>query len=267
MDESNLTAQGRNRSCQSVAALRCDDRSQLGHARHAESPATERRVGQGALMNRGARGFTLIEMVVALAVLGLLAGIVFESLRFGQSSYQRVVRRGAQSWEMFAGQRLVRGLLENAYPQQPIATSTTANHGLQGDIQSISIVARAPLAAGDAGLYKYEIALRRSAAGANDVVIRWHADLGGASQPVPSTSAEEVLIERVASMQWSYFDDGVWLDSWRGKQPLPKLVRLRIGFPAGDARRWPELIVSPRITDDANCAFDVVAQRCRSGAS
>mgnify|MGYP006214980911 CR=1 FL=1 len=62
-------------------------------------------------------------------------------------------------------------------------------------------------------------------------------------------------------------DDGVWLDSWRGKQPLPKLVRLRIGFPAGDARRWPELIVSPRITDDANCAFDVVAQRCRSGAS
>jgi hypothetical protein len=37
-------------------------------------------------------------------------------------------------------------------------------------------------------------------------------------------------------------------------------------FAANDPRTWPDLVMSPRITDDANCEFDVVAQRCRSGS-
>jgi len=54
-----------------------------------------------------------------------------------------------------------------------------------------------------------------------------------------------------------------WTDSWVEKPAPPALVRIRLRFGVGDKRRWPELIVAPRISTDANCVFDVVSQMCR----
>lgn len=72
-------------------------------------------------------------------------------------------------------------------------------------------------------------------------------------------------------MQWAYLAtareaEPAWTEQWRGHAELPRLVRLRVSFASDDPRTWPELVMSPRITDDANCAFDVVAQRCRAGS-
>ena len=72
-------------------------------------------------------------------------------------------------------------------------------------------------------------------------------------------------------MKWAYMGgdqdtQSAWLNQWRGRAALPLLVRLQISFASGDPRSWPDLVMSPRITDDANCAFDVIAQRCRGGS-
>lgn len=63
------------------------------------------------------RGFTLIEMVVALAIVAMISVVLFEGLRFSQRAHQKVVERGGSSWQVFASQRLIRSLLESAYPQ------------------------------------------------------------------------------------------------------------------------------------------------------
>lgn len=218
-------------------------------------------------------GLTLIEMVVALALVGMMAAVLFESLRFGQRSYQKTVQRGDDLWQIFASQRLIRSLIENAYPREPAATEMAREYGLQGNERSIIVTASAPLANGGGGLYRYEIALRARAAGGNDVVVRWRPDYAATAET--AVIAEEVLLERVASVQWSYqgsaqeaagADVAPWRDAWDGQRALPKLVRLRVSFAPADPRRWPELIVAPRLTDDANCLFDVVAQRCRDAS-
>lgn len=218
-------------------------------------------------------GFTLIEVVVALAIVALIAVSLFESLRFSQAAHRKVIQHGGAAWDVFASQRLIRSLVESAYPQQPAPTDATPAFGLEGDKENISITAHAPLAAGGIGLQRYEIRASRGEAATVDVVVRWRADYASASTALPSAAvARETLIENVASIEWSYLrenpktGDGAWLDEWRGQQPLPRLVRLRVRFPKGDSRIWPQLVMAPRLTDDANCRFDVVAQRCRSGS-
>jgi general secretion pathway protein J len=206
-------------------------------------------------------GFTLIEMTVAMALLGLISVLVFESLRFGQRSYQSATRKGAESWEVFAAQRLLRNLVESAYPQQPGDVGTTAEPGLQGDPQRMFVTAPAPLAMGGAGLYRYEIALRSNATGRNDLVIRWRAQMPDAAG-LNDRSAEEILLPGVAGLRMSYQSATGWSERW-AEPGLPQLVRLQVTFAAGDLRTWPDMIATPRITDDANCVFDVVAQRCR----
>lgn len=206
-------------------------------------------------------GFTLIEMTVALALLGLISVLLFESLRFGLRSYEAATRKGAASWEVFAAQRLLRNLVEAAYPQQPGEFATTTEPGLQGEPQRMFVTAPAPLAMGGAGLYRYEVALRTNAAGQNDLVIRWRAQMPDSSES-GARSAEEILLPGVAGLRLSYRTDGGWNERW-AEPGLPQLVRMQVTFASGDRRTWPDMIAAPRITDDANCVFDVVAQRCR----
>lgn len=207
-------------------------------------------------------GFTLIEMTVALALLGFIAVLVFESLRFGQRSYESATRWGAASWQVFATQRLLRNLIETAYPQQPDSAGVSAEYALQGEAQRVSLIAPAPFAMGGAGLYRYEISLRPDGAGSNDLVVRWRAE---STDESVHAGAEETLLGRVAEIQVSYQNGSDWVAHWR-ESALPRLVRLQVTFAPGDSRRWPDLVVAPRITDDANCSFDVVARRCRGSA-
>lgn len=219
---------------------------------------------------RAQRGFTLIEMVVALAIVAMISVVLFESLRFGQRAHETVVDRGGSSWQVFSSQRLIRSLLEAAYPREAAPTESVPVYGLEGDGEKVSVLAAAPLAAGGAGMQRYEIEPRRNTKGRIDLVVRWRTD-PTTEAPTADSVAEETLIEDVASVQWAYMSterdaEPAWTGQWRGRAELPRLVRLCVGFAADDPRTWPELVMSPRITDDANCAFDVVAQRCRAGS-
>jgi general secretion pathway protein J len=217
-------------------------------------------------------GFTLIEVAVAMALLALIAIAVFESLRFAQRAHAKVIERGGATWNVFAAQRLIRNVVESAYPLEPTQVQGTLTYGLAGDRDQVAIIAPTPLAASGAGLQRYELQSKRNARGRNDLVVRWHSDFAA---DATSAAMEETLVEDVATVEWSYMaaplhesepQEVTWLDDWRGQRTLPRLVRLKVSFAASDPRSWPDLVMAPMLTDDANCAFDTVAQRCRSGS-
>jgi hypothetical protein len=58
---------------------------------------------------------------------------------------------------------------------------------------------------------------------------------------------------------------GRWVDRWNDATQVPRLIRIDVIFAPNDSRRWPSLYVEPRVNTPADCVFDVVSRRCRSG--
>lgn len=214
---------------------------------------------------RSQAGFTLIEAMVALALIALLGVVMFEGVRFGQVAYGKVVRQGGAAWSTFSSQQLLRRILESAYPQEPLGSGA---YGLQGQHDALTVTAAAVQAAGGS-LLRYRMFMRRETDGSNALVISWQPQRVGDAGEI--SAVQEVLVDHIVALEWSYGSSDAagaftWHDSWQQTQSLPALIRLRVRFAPEDARRWPDLVIAPRITDDANCAFDVTAQRCVSAA-
>ena len=61
---------------------------------------------------------------------------------------------------------------------------------------------------------------------------------------------EEVLLSGVEGIALAYWRParrvaaGGWVSVWN-EAGLPSLVRLRIVFPAGDGRHWPDIVAAP----------------------
>jgi general secretion pathway protein J len=226
------------------------------------------------MTRREHRGFTLIEMMVALALVSLMSIAMLQAYRFSQRALAQTTRIDAASREIAVAQRLLRRLIEQGYPFEvkPAEGSAKAARGFTGDATHIDVSAPAPAMGGAIGLYRYAFALIESNAGGR-FEVSWTLDRNGTAKTSPASNVHrEALLEGVQSIAIAYLElvehgngqiEPNWSDTWVDKTAMPALVRIRITFAPGDSRRWPELIVAPRISADANCVFDVVSQMCR----
>ncbi len=215
---------------------------------------------------RHASGMTLIELLVALLLLSLLSTGILTAFRVGHRSYAQLVRIDRAEWSTVVTQRFVRQVLESAYPIEP--EPGRASFGLEGLVDQLRVTAPATRGIGATGMERYEFQTVTRRDGLLDLRVRARLDRNGGSEAnagSDETEVSETLIERARTVDWSYLDPvaGSWVSEWTERRGLPALVRLRIAFPEGDSRRWPDLVAATRITDDANCDWDFVRQDCR----
>jgi general secretion pathway protein J len=59
-----------------------------------------------------------------------------------------------------------------------------------------------------------------------------------------ASGRETVLLEDIDRLELAYWR-GAWVTRWEAAA-LPQLVRVRIVFPHGDPRHWPDILVAPR---------------------
>jgi general secretion pathway protein J len=224
-------------------------------------------------MNRRvtARGMTLIEALVALALLSMLAMGMLGTFRVAQRSYVQSLRIAQASDEMLSSQRFLRHVIEAAYPIQ--LKGDAPHYALVGSETVLTLSAPGAAASASSPFYRYRIAVL-SRGTALDLAVSWMADdRGSADESLEDASTRhEILLRDIESAQWSYATrlqvDGhetlQWSSNWSEHSRLPALVKLEVRFPASDRRIWPTLIAAPAVTDEAQCEFDVVGQACRS---
>lgn len=212
--------------------------------------------------HRREAGLTLVELMVSLALLGLLFALLQDGFTLGQRVWERATTRvSARIDAVEATQGFLRDRIARANPAYTLAGNGQIS--FEGDARSLAFDAPAPDAMGQGTYLRYVLALTE----AGDLEIAWKPDTD--RSPV-APMARSVLLSGVAGLDIAYFGTGRgegpapprWRDAWRGQAAPPALVRLRVRFPAGDGRVWPELVVAPRATLDATCTWDAGQRGC-----
>jgi general secretion pathway protein J len=214
----------------------------------------------------GEAGFTLVELLVALALFGLLSTALFGSIRFGMTAWMRGTTRADQVDQILHAQNLLRGLIEEAYPLFRPAVPFGGHVEFDGTQQSLDFLSSTPIARGADGRSRFRLAIERRGDGAN-LVLTSSLELAWPERGAQPVGA--VLLAGVGGVELSYFGVtgadriATWHDAWRGQSTLPQLTRIRVRFAGGDSRIWPELVIAPRLTADVGCVYDPLTNRCR----
>lgn len=186
-----------------------------------------------------AAGFTLLEILVALVVLGFLMVGLTQGTRFGLRAWGMQTRMIDQRGELDAVDRTMRRLVARMDPGSPTRDST-----LRGTGSRVAFRSDLPMAAAGPASRRADMLL--TVDGAHRLVLRWTPHLHAARfGPAPAPEDAE-LLRGVDRIEVSYWAGGgaVWQTTWTGRD-LPALIRFRIVFPEGDPRRWPDIVAAP----------------------
>jgi len=183
-------------------------------------------------------GFTLLEVLVAVFVLGVVLVLLTQGVRFGlqATQLQAAVRDRHGDLEVIdhALRRMV-ALADPGFFPEPAT--------LRGTARTVSFTTELPVS-GDGPMQRADVALL---AEAGRLLLRWtphrHVELFGATP----ARQETVMLDGIDRIELAYRASdraGAWSAVWNADK-LPALVRIRIVFPDASGRRWPPLLVAP----------------------
>jgi prepilin-type N-terminal cleavage/methylation domain-containing protein len=194
------------------------------------------------MAREGERGFTLLEILVGLIVLGFLSLALTQGARFGVQAWTAQARAVAQTADLDAADRTVRGLIERMNPGSVTGLTTK----IDGDARHLSFASVLPRAA--SGLPTPEADVELTTDASRHLLMLWKPHYRNVIVSRPPTRTELLDgVERLEFSYWAAAEDGAggrWETTWQQPAP-PALVRLRIVFAKGDKRVWPDIVAAP----------------------
>jgi len=193
-------------------------------------------------------GFTLLEMLVVLVVLGFLVVGLTRGVRTGLTLWDAQTRRIGETAELDAGARVLRTLLSAMWVPPPRLLDPEAAHAPEsaGQPDRLTFVGDLPTGLGTSRRANITLELREGR-----LVLRWtphRHELTTAPAPEPIETELIRGVERLDLAYWgspSANQPAGWQAQWDSFN-IPELIRIRLSFAKGDRRRWPDLIAAPQ---------------------
>lgn len=222
---------------------------------------------------RRTAGFTLMELLVALMLLGLISAMALGGVRLGARTWETVAEKTGDDSHI----QIVRAFLERelaqAVPAFAVGRSGESRLAYEGDRETLVFVAPVAPHFGLGGLQRLELALVDGGMGEGKQLIlkrRLFQRDDGTNPPAGEAEEDEthLLLDGIAEAEFAFREGArdspaFWSADWRDRDGLPAIVRLRVSFV--DTRRpaWPDLLVAGRITTVPGCMPADTAAGCR----
>lgn len=206
------------------------------------------------------KGFTLIEVLIAMTLLSVMVVLLFSSLRIAAESWNagenkvNEVNNKAVVYQFFKRHiASVRPLpmLDNEQDFTP-----DAQQAFQGYMQSLSFVAALPASSARKGLQVFTIALDSNNPSTLLVNLTSYRQADNETVADSAPTRPEVLLEHVDALRFSYFGktedvaEPQWRDEWTVADRLPSLIKVSIGL--ADGSYWPDMVFALKISEAAN---------------
>ncbi|MGH1482979.1 MAG: prepilin-type N-terminal cleavage/methylation domain-containing protein [Geminicoccales bacterium] len=200
---------------------------------------------------RTSGGFTLLELMVAMTLLGLLMTALFGGLRLGARVWEVSDRVFDDESRILTTQRFLRDRLEQTFPARHRDDDGSGPIVFSGDRTSLRFASTMPDSLGP-GPFIMELVLEHGPhqEAAQDLTLRWRT-IGTGENDAGNAADQRVLISDLAIIDFAYFgskDDARsppgWHSTWQDQETLPDLIRLDFGAGEGAVADWPPLIVS-----------------------
>jgi general secretion pathway protein J len=207
------------------------------------------------------KGFTLIEVLIAMTLLGIMVVLLFSSMKISAVSWQRGEDKITQVNDVAVVYQFFQHHLGTALPLwDDFSVEDNRVFAFQGKAQELQFVSAFPASAKKSGLQLFSLKLIED----NDEQVIQVAITP--FYPVAEGEAwrkEEVdLLRHVRSFSLSYFGideaqpDGAWQEEWLDRETHPRLVKIKIE--RDDGSYWPELLVELKLQGQATGLNDQV---------
>ena len=199
-------------------------------------------------------GFTLMEMMIAMVLVGMALTIAFSSLRFAIRSWERTDALESDLEQLRIATSVVRRQLNQVVAIRPVEASRKLQ--FSGAPHALEFVAAAPVQNGRlAALYRYRLRFSAEERGkALWLDYRpWHP---GEDSGWEGRAESSLLVSGLVRGEFAYFaqtplrEEPLWQPVWDKPERLPVMVRMSLHLKERSAP-WPALVVMLPVTGAA----------------
>lgn len=211
-------------------------------------------------------GFTLIEVVLAMILVGLIMAIAVGGIRMSRKAAESGERRVEATNSIRVTQEFLRKQFSRTLPLA-FATDRTEgrNYVFEGDDREVTFVAPMPGYLSSGGPYVQVLSIERGELRFQHRMLLSDEDDQDAAEPV-------VLLDRIRRGRFEYrgIDDqgrlSDWDDDWEDPSRTPMMVRVSLEFERNSGLSWPTLEV-PLLIDvgGVNNAYRFFGQENETG--
>jgi general secretion pathway protein J len=217
---------------------------------------------------RAQRGFTLIEMIVAMALLAAMMALLYSGITFALRSWDAGAANGQRVADRRIGENFLRRELMELFPMR-WKDPMTLKFAFDGQRDTLRFVSSRPAGVTQGGLSLVGLAVEQGATPREHHFVMRRAMPDDAAKDFgPLDQADRiVLVEDVNDVTFAYFGsendftDPKWYDTWTFDGRIPQMVR--ISMRDTDGVPLPAMTVHIELSEEAGCLENTFQRVCR----
>ena len=213
------------------------------------------------------RGFTLIEMVLAMVLLAAMLGMAWSGFSFALRAWEAGDTHGHRTSDLRLAESFLRREITEIFPMR-FKDPMQLKFAFAGERERMRFVSARPPGITAPGLALVGLDLEGGDDRSVNLVMRRAPPDDEARDFAPLEAAEPmVLIAGLRSAEFSYFgsDSDVneprWSDTWDHDGRMPLMVRVRLV--GADGVPMPDLVARLMLAEEAGCLENTFQRICR----